>query len=353
MKQYEKFVLAVVQADPVYLDVDASTDKACSLIKEAGQKGAALVAFGETWLTGYPFIWSQSFPADVRIAYLANAVEIPSPATDRLCRAAQQADLDVVIGVAERDSRTQGTVYCTVLFIGREGVILGRHRKLKPTANERAIWGEGDAVGLTTYQRPYGRISGLNCWEHAMVLPGYALMAMGTQIHIATWPTPSVLSDQFWKGMLLSRTFAVQGSCFVLASCALNNPENVPEQFRDIYLKGVGESEYGSSIIAPGGDIIAQASSTEETIITASVSLEAVYRFKSVLDVGGHYSRPDILTLHINNHPIERIIQRSEARSGAPRANLFSTSDDASAPQSPEISEIDVTGTGGQTGGNT
>jgi hypothetical protein len=142
MKQHEEFILAVIQADPVYFDTDASTEKACSLIEEAGHKGAALIAFGETWLPGYPHMWFEPFPADVRTAYLANAVEIPSPATDRLCKAANRADLDVVIGVVERDSRTQGTTYCTVLFIGREGVILGRHRKLKPTANERAIWGD-------------------------------------------------------------------------------------------------------------------------------------------------------------------------------------------------------------------
>ncbi len=318
MKQYDKFVLAVVQADPAYLDVDASTQKACCLIEEAGKKGAALVAFSETWLTGYPFMHSDSLRGDARAAYLANAVEIPSAATDRLCRAARQADLDVVIGVAERESRTQGTTYCTMLFIGREGKILGRHRKLKPTGAERMIWGEGDGVGLTTYQRPYGRISGLNCWEHAMVLPGYALMAMGTQIHVATWPFSSVLSDRLWKGMLLSRAFAVQGSCFVLVSCALKKPDNIPKQFRDLN-PSVEDSEYGSCIIAPGGDIIAQASSTEETIVTASVSLEAVYRFKSALDVGGHYSRPDILQLHINNCPIERITYGSEAHSFSPR----------------------------------
>ena len=204
-----------------------------------------------------------------------------------------------------------------MLFIGREGVVLGRHRKLKPTAHERAIWGEGDAVGLTTYQRPYGRISALNCYEHAMVLPGYALMAMGTQIHVAGWPTPGVLSERLWKGMLLSRTFALQGGCFVLASCALKMPENVPEQFRDVY-KTAGTSEFGSCIIAPGGDIIAQASPTEETIITASVSLEAVHRFKAILDVAGHYSRPDILQLHVNDSRMQRVIRRSEITSGQP-----------------------------------
>ena len=135
-----------------------------------------------------------------------------------------------MIGVVELDKHTRGTVYCTMLFIGREGNILGRHRKLKPTATERAVWGEGDGTGLRIYERPYGRISGLACWEHMMLLPGYALMAQGTQIHVATWPYARTLFD--FGGLLLSRAFALQGSCYVVATCALLMPEDVPAAYR-------------------------------------------------------------------------------------------------------------------------
>ncbi len=312
MTDYTEFTLAAIQAAPVYFDREASTEKACQLIREAGQKGADFVAFSETWLPGYPFFHTSSLREQGCVTYLANAVEIPSPTTDRLCEAAKKAGVDVAIGVAELDPITKGTVYCTLLFISQDGEILGRHRKLKPTLGERTVWGEGDGVGLTVYERPYGRISGLNCWEHRMVLPGYALIALGTQIHVAAWPFSWHLDPGLNNAPLLSQVFAAQGGCYVIATSALLRPEDVQEAYRELAISRIDKmldaKKGGSRIIAPGGDVITQAAVDEETVLTVSVSLEAVLRAKTEIDVGGHYSRPDVLQLYVNRRPLERVV---------------------------------------------
>ena len=315
MSNFSEFTLAAVQAAPVYFDREVSTEKACQLILEAGEKGADFAAFSETWLPGYPFFHSSAIANQGRVTYLSNAVEIPSPTTDRLSEAAKSASVDVAIGIAELDPITKGTVYCTMLFISQDGEILGRHRKLKPTMEERTVWGEGDGVGLTVYERPYGRISGLNCWEHRMVLPGYALMALGTQIHVAAWPFSWHLDPDLNSAPLVSQAFAAQGGCYVIATSALMRPEDVQEEYRELASSKIddwkGAKQGRSHIIAPGGDVIAQAAVGEETILTATVSLEAVLQAKAEIDVGGHYSRPDVLQLLINRRPLERVVETS------------------------------------------
>lgn len=316
MAKYQEVTLAAVQAAPIYFDREASTEKACRLIEEAANQGATLAAFGETWLPGYPFFVFGPNPRKelwwkAAAEYLANAVEIPGPTTDRLCASARRAGIDVVIGVVELDSRTRGTVYCTLLFISQEGEILGRHRKLMPTHFERSIWGEGDALGLNVYERPYGRISGLNCWEHNMVLPGYALMAQGTQIHVAAWPgreladAPNPPVSIWPRQLLLSRAFASQGACYVVLVGGVLLQENVPERYRDLY---TSENTGDSFIIDPRGEVIA-GPAVGETILTAKVSLEAVFAAKAACDVGGHYSRPDVLQLLVNGNPIDRVVE--------------------------------------------
>jgi len=308
MTTASEFTLGAAQAAPVYFDREASTDKACELIREAGKLNVDLLAFGETWLPGYPFFHPTSHLPEGRVRYLENAVEIPSPTTERLCDAAYEAQTDVVIGVAELDPHTRGTTYCTLLFIGREGKILGRHRKLKPTDSERRVWGEGDGAGLVVYDRPYAKISGLNCWEHRMVLPGYTLMALGTQVHVAAWP----FARNAGPRQLMSRAFAAQGACYAIETCALLRPEDVTKEFQEI-LKAVNEmwgdvnTKGCAKIINPRGHVVAEAPIGEESIVTASASLDKVQNSKGFLDVGGHYSRPDVFRLLVNRRRLHRV----------------------------------------------
>ena len=226
--------LAAIQAAPVLFDKTASTQKACDLIRRAGKMEVDFAAFGEAWLPGYPF-WVESGVSDqtwtASSDYLANAIVLGGPETDRLCAAAKDAAIDIVIGVAECDPHTQGSAYCTALTIGREGEIINRHRKLKPTHAERIIWGDGDGAGLHPVERDYGKISALNCWEHQMMLPGYSLAAQGTQFHAAIWPgwekVPAPGEYCWARQLLLSRAFASQAACYVICSAGIRLKDQI------------------------------------------------------------------------------------------------------------------------------
>ena len=305
----DRFTVAAIQAAPVFLDTKASTDKACALIAEAGRAGARLAAFGETWLPGYPR-WVNA-PIHVntkrRIGgrYVDAAITVPGPETDRLRGAAQDAGVDVVIGVAERDALTQGTVYCTLVFISSEGEIIGRHRKLKPTYGERFAWGEGDGSGLRAWPRPYARISGLNCWEHNMVLPGYALIADGTQVHVAAFP-----GYESTRQLVLCRAFASQAAAYVVLAGGMIDPADVEdEELRDAI--AVLPAMTGDSyVIDPMGEVVA-GPAVGETMLLAEVSHARIREAKALCDTAGHYSRPDVLQLRINRTPAARIVEET------------------------------------------
>jgi predicted amidohydrolase len=309
---FQDFTLAAVQAAPVYLDRDASIEKACQLIEQAGAKGSDLAVFGETWVPGYAsFAAWASHPAfrGLLQRFILNGVEVPSPATDALCAAARRAGTDVAIGVAERDTTTGGTIYCTLLFIGREGRILGKHRKLKPTMYERTVWGEGDGSTLRLYDRPYGRLGGLNCWEHEMVLPGYALIAQGIQVHAGVWP-----GGVFCRQEVLSRAFAMQAAAYVVMAGGLLREEDMPSDIREYAMEIGGRSRQllmpcdgDSGIIGPDGNFLAGPLLNEETILTARANTGTVMLQKMIADHAGHYSRPDVFDFRVNTTPMRAV----------------------------------------------
>ncbi len=303
--EMEDFTLAAIQAAPVHFDPKATIDKACDLIAEAAKKGANIAAFGECWVSGYPvFAFAPPTPLRWRAGgeYIECATEIPSKATYQLCKAAKQSGIDVVIGMAELDAETKSTVYCTLLFIGCDGEILGKHRKIKPTFHERTAWGEGDGSTLSVHQRDYARLSGLNCWEHQMMLPGYALARQGTQVHIAAWPgrepeeAPPPPVGLWPRQILLSRAFASQAGAYVICVGGINRKEDYPERYRDLMMF---EHDGGTCIIDPRGEIIAGPIKGEEAILTAEGSLDLVRSVKAAIDIGGHYSRQDIFQFDV------------------------------------------------------
>jgi nitrilase len=288
--------VAAIQAAPYFLDRDASLDKAITLIQEAAAQGAQLAAFGEGWLPGYPIHALAAADSELwwelAAAYLEQAIEIDGPVVDALCSAAQEAGIDVAIGVAERDPITRGSIYSTQLYIAGDGQVMGRHRKMKPSPRERTVWADGDTVGLAVHDRGHAIVSALGSCEHQMILPSYALAEQGTQIHVAAWPGGERAPAGAWAHQhLLSRAFAAQTGAYVVCVGGIIRPADVPERYRRFLAQPLTGD---SVIIDPRGEIIA-GPGADETIIIADCPLAAVRAAKVAFDCAGHSARSDQL----------------------------------------------------------
>ena len=303
--------VAAVQAAPVFLDREASVAKACRLIAEAGANGAQLAVFPETWLPGYPVwldvapgaaLWDHQPAKDAFVRLVANAVEVPGPTTDALAAAASEAGCAVVIGINERErGRPSGTLYNTIVYLGADGRLIGKHRKLMPTYTERLVWGQGDGSTLGVFDTPLGRVGGLVCWEHWMPLARHAMHVAGEQIHAALWPTVEDIH------LVASRHYAFEGRCFVIAVGSVLRRDQVPEDLM-ILRSVVGDSDAdllagGSVIIGPDGHCLAGPLGTEEAILYADLDLGRIPAEHLTFDAVGHYGRPDVFTLTVNTAP--------------------------------------------------
>jgi len=298
---FPRYKVASVQATPVFLDCQATIEKACRLINEAALNGAALVVFPETWVPGYPVwinaaaLWNYLPEKRVFARLFKNSVDVPGPVTERLGEVARENNIYVVIGVNERTR--SGTLYNTIVFIGKDGNLLGKHRKLVPTYHERMIWGHGDASTLNVFETEIGRLGGLVCWEHWMPLARYALYAQGEQIHAALWPTAT---DTFH---IACRNMAFEGRLFVIVSCSYLTKSMLPADFELAKeMEGYPEvfSRGGSAIIGPDAKYLAGPVYDEETILYADIDLERIIEEKQALDVVGHYSRSEFLKLQVD-----------------------------------------------------
>ncbi|MBV7328102.1 carbon-nitrogen hydrolase family protein [Chloroflexi bacterium TSY] len=297
---------AVVQSAPVLFDCGATVDKACRLIQEVGQDGAQLVLFPEAYVPAYPRGFSFGMVVGSRSdagrllwqRYWQNAVCVPGAETDRLGEAARQANVYLAIGVIERDADfRRGTLYCTLLYFGPDGHLLGKHRKLKPTGSERLIWGEGDGSTLTVIETFFGTIGGLICWENYMPLARMAMYGKGVDIYLA----PTADSRETWQATL--RHIACEGRCYVLGCNQFVTKEMYPADlastgeladFPDIMCRG------GSAIISPLGEVLDGPLYDKEGILYADLNLDDVVRSRLDFDVVGHYARPDVFQLIVD-----------------------------------------------------
>jgi nitrilase len=307
MSANRKLKTAVVQASPLLFKKDATIEKALSLIKQCAVKNAQLALFPEAFIPAYPrgldfgtVIGSRTTEGrKLWQLYWENSISIPGPETDLLCETAKANNIYLAIGVIERGTVAgSGTLYCTLLYIGPDGKILGKHRKIKPTAAERFIWGEGDGSTLTVIETEFGRIGGLICWENYMPLARMAMYNKGVDIYLA----PTADSRDTWQATL--RHIACEGRCFVLGCNQYVTKQMYPEDMQP-QLSGQPDimSRGGSVIISPLGDVIEGPLFGKEDILYAELDLDEITRSKFDFDVVGHYSRPDIFQLRINETP--------------------------------------------------
>jgi nitrilase len=332
-----RFTVAAVQAAPVVFNREATIAKGVRLIAEAASNGAAIVAFPETWISGYPaWIYGAAGwdnPASKRTfrRMQESAVSVPSSATQELCTAAARHGVEVVMGINERDAQfSTGTLYNSMLFISQTGEIRGVHRKLLPTHAERIVWGQGDGSTLHVFDTDFGRIGGLICWEHWMPLPRFAMHAKGEQIHIASWPEVPDIHQ------LASRHYAFEGRCFVICAGTYLTVAVFPDDFElHEALSASGDFGGEKGVLIPGGSGIIGPDGSwisgpveGEAIVYGEIDLDRLGEEQLALDSAGHYNRPDIFQLTVDERPHRQVTWlRNDAEAELSRMPDVFTSD--------------------------
>lgn len=307
------YTAAAVQAAPVFMDIDATIDKGIRLIHEAAKEGATLIAFPETWVPTYPLWifgaanWGDEVSGRVYRRLHENALMIGGEPLKRLCAAAAQAGAMVVIGASEKLSPKSSSLFNSQFFISDKGKLLGVHRKLMPTYTERNIWAYGDGSTLHAFDTDaQGRVGGLICWEHWMPLTRFAMHAKHEDVHVAAWPE---LPEEHH---LASRHYAFEGKCYVICVGSYQNTSHIPEDFELMEaIGGMGDlggdandiMPGGSGIIGPDGKWVAGPVAGKEVIIYGEIDLNRCIEERLLLDSVGHYNRPDVFRLTVDNRP--------------------------------------------------
>jgi nitrilase len=304
---------AVIQDSPIVFNREATIEKVNSLVSQAARQGATLVVLPEAFVSAYPT--GLDFGARIGLRqpkgrddfrrYYESALEVPGSACDALGKAAREAGVYLVIGVIERDG---GTLYCTVLFFSPDGRLMGKHRKLMPTAMERLVWGFGDGSTMPVFDTPLGKIGTVICWENYMPMLRMHMYAQGIQLYCA----PTADHRDTWLPSM--RHVALEGRCFVLSCCQYLTRADCPEDYAAIQGNDPATilMSGGSCIIGPLGQILAGPNFEGPCILTADLDLDEIPRSKYDLDVVGHYARPDIFRLYVNTQPAPPVVVCSD-----------------------------------------
>ncbi|GAB5526208.1 MAG: carbon-nitrogen hydrolase family protein [Roseivirga sp.] len=302
-----KFIAAVVQAAPVLFDLEKTLKKTATLVAEAAAKGAKLILFPEAYISAYPrglsfgtVVGSRSEEGrNTWLRYWQSSVEVPGPATERMGAMAKKAQAFLVVGVNEKDT-VSGSMYCSMLYFGPDGTYLGKHRKIKPTAQERVIWAEDDGGSLSSFDTIIGKLGGLICWENYMPEARMAMYKKGVQVYLA----PTADSRDNWQHTL--KHIALEGRCYVLGCNQYVTRDMYPADLpgiADLESQPEVMSRGGSVIVSPLGEVLAGPLWGEEGILTAELDLDEVAKSKLDFDVIGHYARPDIFEFKVHNQP--------------------------------------------------
>lgn len=307
--------VAVVQAAPVMFDTQRSLQKLADLNDTAARQGTKLVVFPEAFIAGYPKGHDFGVSVGIRSTegrdefrrLFESALDVPGDATKFIGTVAKDHGVHLVVGVIEKEG---GTLFCTALFFGPDGTLLGKHRKLMPTAMERVIWGHGDGSTLPVISTDFGKVGAVICWENYMPLLRTAMYAKGIEVYCAI----TVDDRDTWIPTVTH--IALEGRCFVLSACQVLRRSDLPSDYPADQIPASQQAliRGGSCIIGPLGQVLAGPKYGEECILTAELDMADLSRAKFDFDVVGHYARPDVFRLEVNEQPMKSVLFRQADR---------------------------------------
>lgn len=307
MEESNLLKIGLAQIAPVWLNKKLTLEKVLEYVNKAGAEKCGLVVFGEALLPGYPFwlgltqgsVFNSKMQKEIHAHYIRNAVQIEAGDLKPLCESAKKHRISIYLGTIERaKNRGSHSLYCSLVYIDKEGEIKSVHRKLQPTYEERLAWSPGDGNGLQVHSVKDFTVGGLNCWENWMPLPRAALHGLGEDLHVAVWPGSIRNTED------ITRFIAREGRSFVVSVSALMRisdfPDNTP--YLDDILKNAIDplTDGGSCVAGPDGEWVLEPIVEREGLFTVLVDFNRVLEERQNLDISGHYARPDVTKLIVN-----------------------------------------------------